>query len=307
MTGLLVTFAGILGVFSSSSVQDDMILKGHTRAVLCAAVSPDGKWLASGGEDNTVKLWNLENLQNVATLEGHDGAVKCVAFSPDSKTLVSGEMYKKIFVWDLESKKNTNTFTGFDGAVNGISFSPDGKFIFAGSTDNTARKFAIDGKEVVKYQHKYSVYGVVVSGDGKQFGTITDNGGATMWSAASAKTLFEAKFDDYGWATAMSKDNKWFATAHSKGVKVWDAATGKERDGFSPEKIDARAIAFSPDGKKLVVGSFDNEVFVLDAETGATLSKVVKHDGPVGAIAVNPNGKFFYTGSRDMTLRAWPL
>ncbi len=66
------------------------MLQGHNLSVNSVAFSPDGKYLASGSSDNTVKLWSIESHKEVTTLQGHDSTVLSVAFSPDGKYLASG-------------------------------------------------------------------------------------------------------------------------------------------------------------------------------------------------------------------------
>ncbi len=78
-------------------------MKGHSQIVLSVTFSPDGKYLASGSRDNTVKLWSVESQKEVATLQGHTSDVNSVAFSPDGKYLASGSLDKTIKLWSIES------------------------------------------------------------------------------------------------------------------------------------------------------------------------------------------------------------
>ncbi len=78
---------------------------GHSWSVNSVVFSPDGKYLASGSADETVKLWSVESQKEVTMLQGHDNTVYSVAFSPDGKYLASGSQDKTVKLWSIQSKK----------------------------------------------------------------------------------------------------------------------------------------------------------------------------------------------------------
>jgi WD40 repeat protein len=101
------------------------------------AFSPDGKTLASGSDDNTIKLWDVATGKEQATLKGHTAWVASVAFSPDGKTLASGGD-TTVRLWDMEGKELA-TLKGHTKGVNSVAFSPDGKTLASGSQDKTIK------------------------------------------------------------------------------------------------------------------------------------------------------------------------
>ena len=94
-----------------------LTLQGNTDAVMSVAWSPDGKTLASGSGDDTVKLWEVARDKLLLTLQGHTEAVYSVAWSPDGKTLASGSVDRTVKLWDADAGKLLSTLQGHTDAV----------------------------------------------------------------------------------------------------------------------------------------------------------------------------------------------
>ena len=118
-------------------------LEGHTSYVYSVNFSADGKTLASGSSDNTIKLWNVETGEEIRTLS-HTSYVYSVSFSADGKTLASGSHDKTIKLWNLETGDEIRTLSGHQGSVNSVSFSSDGKTLASGSDDETIKLWDVD-------------------------------------------------------------------------------------------------------------------------------------------------------------------
>jgi WD40 repeat protein len=122
-------------------------LEGHEGLVHSAALHPNGKWLATGGADTTIKLWDIATGQLRYTLEGHKASVKCVAFSPDGQRLASGgsgenhrvmtfdgpppRIDQTVKLWDVASGQLLRTLEGHNASVDEIAFSQDGQWLAA--------------------------------------------------------------------------------------------------------------------------------------------------------------------------------
>ena len=142
--------------------KEPLTLEGHSGEVYSVAFSPDGKRLASGSQDKTIKLWNSVTGKELLALEGHSHVVRSIAFSPDGKRLASGSYDKTIKLWDSVTGKALLTLKGHSHEVRAIAFSPGGKRLASGSRDKTIKLWdSVTGKELLALKgHSEMVYSV---------------------------------------------------------------------------------------------------------------------------------------------------
>jgi tetratricopeptide (TPR) repeat protein len=252
-------------------------LEGHSALVASVSFSPDGKRIASGSRDKTVKVWDAQTGKEMLTLKGHSSLVNSVSFSPDGKRIVSGGWDDKVKVWDAETGQLMLTLKGHTSYVTSVIFSPNGKRIVSG---------------------------------GGQFG-VGEPGEIKVWDAETGQeTLTLAGHTGQVVGVSFSPDGKRILSgSRDKTLKIWDAETGQETLTLEGHAQGVSALSFSPDGTHIVSGSREFEkpcqIMVWDAETGqetATLHK--RHSYSVRSVSFSPDGKSIVSGS-GATVTVW--
>jgi len=132
----------------NSNIQEIATLRGHKIRVFSVAFSPDGKFLASGSRDTTIKLWDVSKRAEIVTFEGHSDVVSSVSFSPDGKLLASGGNDKTIKLWDVSERSEIATLKGHSMFVYSVAFSPDGRLLASASWDKTVKLWDVSGIHV---------------------------------------------------------------------------------------------------------------------------------------------------------------
>ena len=290
-------------------------LSGHTAKIMSVVFSPDGKSLASGSEDKTIKLWDVATGKNLATLSGHGQRVVSVAFSPDGKTLASASEDQTIRLWDVGTGKNAATFKGHARGVASVAFSADGKTLVSGSWDKTIRLWDVASGKTTAVLSGHT-WAVRFSPDGKSLASAGGDKAIKLWDVASGKNTANLKgYITVIFCLAYSPDGKTVAAATGEPmIKLWDTATGENFATLRQDFGKINYVAYSPDGKTLAsaaggkVSSFastqgDTTVRLWDLATQK--STVVLRGRPEGfrVVAFSPDGKTLASGSLDGTIK----
>jgi hypothetical protein len=225
-------------------------LPGHQAAVRSLSYSPDGKTIASGSDDTTIKVWDVATGRLLHTLEGHQAAVRSLSYSPDGKTIASGSDDATIKVWDVATGRLLHTL---QGQVNRLSYSPDGRTIASGNQDKTIKVWdAATGTLLHTLEgHQDAVYSLSYSPDGKTITSGSVDKTIKVWDVATGTLLHTLQGHRAGvWSLSYSPDGKTISSG-SVTIKVWDVATGTLLHTLEGHQASVYSLSYSPDGKTI--------------------------------------------------------
>ena len=290
-------------------IREKNTLQGHQDGVLNISYSPDGKTIASGSADKTIKLWDGTTGRLLRTLQGHQKGIWSISFSPDGKTIASGSIDKTIKLWDVATGNLLRTLQAHQEEVISIRFSPDGKTIASGSNDRSIKLWdRATGKLLRTLQaHQQGIISIRLSPDGKTIASGSDDKTIKLWDVATGKLLRTLQAHQNSViSVSYSPDGKTIASGSiDKTIKLWDVATGKLLRTLQGHQEGVLGISFSPNGKTIASGSDDKTIKLWDVATGNLLHTLEGHQSSVMSVNYSPDGKTIASSSSDKTIKLW--
>ncbi|MFO1500296.1 MAG: protein kinase [Verrucomicrobiota bacterium] len=290
--------------------QDTGRIHAHLGSALSAVFSPDGRLMATGGEDHVARIWDVARGDERLVFRGHSAPVTAVTFLSDGQHVLTASADQTASLWEAESGKECRLFKGHTAGLTCISVSPDNQRVLTASADETARVWDLStGKELLSLTgHNGTVTAAVFSSDGQWIVTASEDHTARVWNAATGEGRLVLRGHGAAVQTAaVSSDGHWISTGGAdRTARLWDRADGRERAVLSGHSGVVDAAAFSPDGSCLLTGSSDGTVRLWDLATGGTRFLFKGHEAPVRSVAFSRDGQWIVTASDDGTVRVWP-
>jgi len=285
---------------------DDACFHDHGGNVGCVAFSGDGRYLASGSDDNTVKLYDMQTKTLLHNFHDHGDSVCCVAFSGDGRYLASGSDDNTVKLYDVQTKTLLHNFQDHGGLVLGVALSADGRYLASGSNDTTVKLYDVQTNTLLHSfeDHSETVYAVAFSGDGRYLASGSADNTVKLYDMQT-KTLLHS-FEDHSesvYAVAFSGDSRYLASGSGdKTVKLYDMQTKTLLHSFEDHSESVYAVAFSGDSRYLASGSVDTTVKLYDVQTKQCFHTFHGHSEWVEGVALSSNGYYLASASGDQTV-----
>jgi eukaryotic-like serine/threonine-protein kinase len=295
---------GVVYVWDAEGDLSTTELAMHRDSVTALAFDPAGKLLVTASQDHELVLWDAGSGEPLRRMREHTGPVNSVVFAADGKSFLSGSHDKTVRVWDAETGAPMRTFGPFDRWVVSAVLTPDGARVVVATGDKRVRVFDARTTEVLRElpQTMYAADALVLSPDGTRIAMVGRD--FSVWDLGGdlSAPLYVEKGRNT--AVAFAADGR-MATGTLAGLLQLRDASGQWLLDRQDHTAKIRALAFSPDGERLVSCSEDGEIRVRDSRTGATLLVLQEPRGAVVSLAFSPDGSRLATGIEDGTVRIY--
>lgn len=289
-------------------------LIGHQGEVTAIAVSPNGKWIASGSTDRSIRLWNLDGDllhtwmgQSLRFGNGHRGTITALTFSPNSRVLISASSDGLIKQWDVRSGEHFCNLSGQSWGIAAIALSPCEPLLASGSQDGLIQLWDLETEELIDNVVQLHQPITALQIDAKGRSLWSNNGKAiSQWNLSDDRLMTSLKGHLEGVsAIALSADGCTLISGGTdKLLKLWNLNTGQQQKLIAAHRDPIHDLAIHPQEPIFASASEDGTIKLWNLWTGDRII-TLRHAWGVNAIAFMPDGQQLVSGSADETLKIW--
>lgn len=293
-------------VWNTDTGHEATTMTGHSASVTGVAFSPDGRTIASCGEDDRkARIWDSETGEQVAGLNPNLQALRQPAFSPDGTRLAIAS-YARYSLWNTESWELIAINDAHSQQTYGIAFSPDGAQLATAGTSREIRLWdAQTGQlKATLSGHASDVWSVAFSPDGRRLASASSDGTVKIWNTHGDNGLMSPGHAHHVYCVDFSPDGRQLASGSRRFAILRDAGTGEVKFKLDGRDGEVGDVDFNPDGTRLAT-SHDSTVHIWNTATGEDVAVLNGHRHWVSGVDYSPDGRMLASSSRDGTVKLW--
>ncbi|UXX79972.1 caspase family protein [Reichenbachiella carrageenanivorans] len=314
LLALLALLHAVAISFAQDYPLETVVQRGHRAAVRTVAYTPDGKFLATGSRDNSIKLWQIATGREIRTFLGHLSSVNAIAFDPTGQWMASGSSDESIIIWNVATGQVKIKIKGHNNRVSSLAFNTDGTQLASGGWDRQAYVWDVATGEKITEVRADAATGVGVGvqvafvGDNKKLITGNDDGRVIINDLASAQpedTLRNIIPSSCGGCPSfiqLTDKSSELLTASRRGpVTLWNWKTGKIIKTYEKEADDYNAVGMK--GNTVLVS--DEDTVKLWTKSGQLIRKILIAETEINSATLSPDGKHVAVATNDRVTRIW--
>lgn len=284
------------------------VLTGHAWIVTCIAFSSDGKWLVTGSQDGTAKLWDVKGRKLIHSFEVTPGAVWSVGFSPERDLVMTAGAGDQVKFWDTKDFHLVSELPGQIASLSKtgsvVAISHSSPFFWERSGFVELRDYRT-GAKLKGISSKARA--VALSPDGKRLAGAGPSHDVEIWDVASGEKIGAISTQKPIWSVTFSPDSKKLLTTDwSNEASLWELDLLVSPRKLKGHNLTVWSAMFSPNGKQIVTTGSDQTIRIWDTATLETEGVLRGHGNEVWCAALTPDGRFLASGGKDQAVMLWP-
>ncbi|KAG8965672.1 hypothetical protein FRC03_000307 [Tulasnella sp. 419] len=285
------------------------IISPNAGEVNDVAITHDSKYIVSGLDDYSARLYALGSGACIKTYEGHSSYVQSVSLSPNNRLLASGSYDRTMRIWDTKTGVSKSTLEGHTYIVFATDFSPDSMYIVTGGGDRTVRLWdAKSGSLVATMEgHEDYVRSANFSPNGRMILSASDDSTIRLWDVTHHMSIATLEgHSGYVYSAVFSPNNQLIASGGmDKTVRIWNAESHSLIHTLKGHDEYVHCVAFSSDSKYVVSSSGDCTIRIWDVQEGSIQRVLEGHRNATRTVMFTPDQMYIVSGSADSYIRVW--